>query len=278
MAYYHAHVRIDGNGRDSIRPVFVTWGTHRDGNRHHTQADLAAIEDEAVRRGLLAPFRKLAADTPELRMHVRVSPLDVRFPQLVRLCDPQYVRDLTAAAHAASDLVARPCEYSITFIRYRPSQRHVLRYDPLDAPELGAMFAKLYYTSEDGERIFRLAKQIREWLAEHGEGVTSVRPLASVPEDAVVLYAQVVGTPLSESLRRPGQSSASPLKGAGTTLYALHQLPLALAGPLESHDFVAEVEEIARTSEHVPHCCPQWARHRLLIANRRTAAVHSQPV
>src|ERR1700739_2419430 len=48
IAYYDAHIRVDGNGRDSIRPVFITWGTHRDGNRDHTPADLTAIENETV--------------------------------------------------------------------------------------------------------------------------------------------------------------------------------------------------------------------------------------
>lgn len=255
MAYYDAHVRVDGNGSDSIRPVFVTWGTHRDGNRHHTPADLAAIEDEAVRRCLLAPFRKLATDTPELRMHVRVSPLDVRFPQLVRVCDPQYVGTMVASACAASGATVPASQYSVAFIRYRPGQRHVLRYEPLDAPERVAIFAKLYDTREDSQRVFGLAKQIRKWLDEHGEA-TSVRPLGYVADDAVVLYEQVLGTPIPEYLRRPGQSLASLLKGAGRALYVLHQLPRELAGPLDLHDFAAEAAEIARTSEHVSALLP----------------------
>src|SRR5579864_2472459 len=135
MAYYDAHVRAERDGGESIRPIAVTWGSYRDGGRHHTPADLASIEAEAMSRGLLTPFQKLAVDTPELRMHIRVSPADVRFPQLVRVCDPGYVRDMVAAAHAASDAEAPVGKYSITFIRYRPGQRHVLRYDPLDAPE-----------------------------------------------------------------------------------------------------------------------------------------------
>ncbi len=260
IAYYDAHVQIEGDSRHSIRPVFVTWGTHRDGNRSHTPADLTAIEDEAAGRGLLAPFRKLVADTAEFRMHVRVSPLDGRFPQLVRVCDPQYVREMVAAAYAASEAApdhAPAGHYSITFIRYRPGKRHVLRYDPLDEPECRAIFAKLYYTKEEGERVFSLAKHIREWLAEHGEGVTSVWPLGYVADDAIALYSQVLGTPLSEQLQDPGQGLTSVLKFAGRALCALHQLPREIAGPLDLHDFAAEVEEIARTSEHVGALLPR---------------------
>jgi hypothetical protein len=257
MAYYDAHVHIEGDGRHSIRPIFVTWCSFRDGEKYHTPADLTAIEGEAVRRGLLAPFRKLAADTQELRMHVRVSPLDERFPQLVRVCDPEYVRDTMASICATSGEAVSASGYSITFIRYRPGQRHVLRYDPLDEPQRGSIFAKLYYTKEDGERALSLAENIRGWLAEYGEGVTCLRPLGYSADDAMVLYAQVLGTPLSECLRHAGQSLASLLKGTGAALFALHNLTPALRGPLELRDFTAEVKEIARTSEHVSALLPQ---------------------
>jgi len=254
IAYYDVNIRVGGGGKDGIRPVFVTWGSHKDGDPRQAAPGRAEMEAEAVRRGVAAPFRKLAVDTRELRMHIRVSPLDVRFPQLVRVCDPDYVRDMVAGAYAASDRApdhARIGRYSVTLVRYRPAQRHVLRYDPLDAPERRALFAKLYSTSEDGERIFRLAKQIEEWLALHGNDVTSVRPLAHVAGDAVILYPQVLGTPLSEHLRRTTHSLASSLKNTGAALYALHHLPQAVAGPLKLHDFAAEVEQITRTSEHV---------------------------
>lgn len=255
IAYYDAEVQIEGNGGGhSLRPIFVTWGTHRDGNLPHTPADLSAIENEAAGRGLLAPFRKLAADAKELRMHVRVSPLDARFPQLVRASDPQYVRDMIANAYAASEATpdhAPAGHYSTTFIRYRPGKRHVLRYDPLDESKSPAIFAKVYYTREEGERVFSLAKHIREWLVEYGEGVTSVPPLGYMADDAIALYSQVQGTPLSQYLQNPGEDFTSVLKAAGKALYALHQVPKEFAGTLDLHDFAAEVEEVGRTSEHV---------------------------
>lgn len=253
IAYYEVIIRAEGKGRDSLRPVFVVWGSYKDGAQPQATAERAEMEAEALRRGVSAPFQKLAADVKELRMHLRISPLDVRFPQLVRVCDPEYVRDMVASAYASSNRALGDApigRYSVTSIRYRPAQRHVLRYDPLDAPERGALFAKPYPTGEDGERVFRLAKKIEEWLAECGEGVASLRPLAYVADDAVILYPQVTGTPLSERLRRPTQSLASSLKSAGAALYSLHRLPRAGAGPLKFHNFAAEVEQIARTSEH----------------------------
>ena len=117
------------------------------------------------------------------------------------------------------------------------------------------MFAKLY-PSEKGERVHRVATQVAEWLGDHREGMTSVRPLAYVAEDAVVLYPRVVGAPLCDYLRRPGPGVARCLERAGAALHALHSLPQAVAGPLPVHDFAAEIREVARDSAHVPALLP----------------------
>src|SRR3989442_15662650 len=84
---------------------------------------------------------QLTAELPEWGMHVKVSPLDAQFPQLVRLLDPRHVRDMLAAAYPASGVALdqpRPDGYAVTSIRYRPGNRHVLRYDPLHAANGGA--------------------------------------------------------------------------------------------------------------------------------------------
>src|SRR5205807_1067009 len=92
------------------------------------------------------------------------------------------------AAYAARDLAPdqpRSGGYAVTSIRYHPGKRHVLRYDPLDAAKGGAVFAKLY-AGEDGARAFRVARQVADWLAEHGEGVTAVLPSVGVAIDALL--------------------------------------------------------------------------------------------
>src|SRR5207245_8929843 len=123
--------------------------------------------------------------------------------------------------------------YTVTPVSYHPGQRHVLRYDPLDAAKGGAVFAKLY-TDEEGARAFRVARRAVDWLAEHGEGVTAVRPLAYVAEDGVVLYPGLSGAPLSEHLRRPGLSVARGLDRAGGALLGLSDLPDAVWSRLQS--------------------------------------------
>ena len=258
-AHYDALLHMEGSGRYCARPVAVTWRLDGGADGRPGGHDVVEMQAEAVRRGVAAPFWQLTADLPEWSMHVKVSPLDAHFPQLVRLSDPRYVRHMLAVAYTASE-VAPPKEapasrYALTPIRYRPGKRHVLRYDPVDATKAGTVFAKLY-TGEYGARIFRVAGHVADWLAEHGEGVTAVRPLAYVAEDAVVLYPRVLGAPLSELLRRGGQRVARCLERAGAALHALHHLPQAVVGPLQPHDFAAEVRKAAGASDHIPALLP----------------------
>jgi len=256
-AYYDALVSIEGAKGYCARPIAVTWGWDKEVERHH-ETELAKIQAEALRQGMAAPFRQLMTDLPKWSMHVKVSPLDARFTQLVRLSDPRYVRDMLAAAYAAAGIASdqpQPDRYAVTSIRYRPGKRHVLRYDSLDAAKAGTVFAKLY-TGEDGAHVFHRATQAREWLAQHGEGVTSVQPLAYVAEDGVVLYPGLSGSPLSEHLRSPNRRVGQCFERVGAALHALHHLHQEAAGPLQLHDFAAEVSEIARASEHIPVLLP----------------------
>jgi aminoglycoside phosphotransferase (APT) family kinase protein len=256
-AYYEMQVQI--GTIEAYRPIAVTWGSDSYTDQHHDVIELARMQAEAVHRGVAAPFLKLIADFPEWRMGVWVSPLDTRFTQLLRVSDPQHVRAMLADAYASGSAGSdrhRISDYTVTSIKYRPGKRHVLRYDPVDPAKGGTVFAKLY-VGDEGARAFRVTRCAADWLAEHGEGVNCVQPLAYVAEDAVVLYARVYGTPLSAQLRRPTAPLAHHWQRAGAMLNALHRLPEAVAGPLEPHDFVAEVRETARASDHIRALLPQ---------------------
>src|SRR3989441_240177 len=257
-AYYDARVHMEGTEGYRVRPIAVTWTVDGEADGRQGREEVAEMQAEALRQGVAAPFQQLTAELPEWSMHVQVSPLDARFPQLVRLLDPRYVRDMLAGARAASGVVsdqAPASRYTVTSIRYCPGERHVLRYDSLDAAKRGTVFAKLY-TGEEGARAFGVARHVADWLAEHGEGVTSVRPLAYVAEDGVVLYPELSGAPLSEHLRRPSQGVARFLERAGAALHALHHLPHAVAGWLQPHDFAAEVSKKARHTDHIRMLLP----------------------
>jgi aminoglycoside phosphotransferase (APT) family kinase protein len=257
-AYYDALVHIEGTEAYRARPVAVTWGSDGDAEWHPGTADCAGTEAEAVRRGVAAPFRRLAADVSTWGMRVQVSPLDAHFPQLVRWSDPSYVCDVVAGAYAASGVPPDPVparRYAVTSIRYRPGKRHVLRYDSLDTAQPGTVFAKFYH-GEKGERVFRVATQVAEWMAEHGAGVMPVKPLAYVAEDAVVLSPRVGGAPLFTRLHRLDQGVARCLRRAGAALHALHHLPAVVVGPLQRYDFAAEIREVERDIAHIPARLP----------------------
>src|SRR5256884_4403276 len=270
-AYYDALVNTDSPEGHHVRPIAVIWESNTHANQkeeHEEPLVLAKIQAEAVRLGVAAPFRELMADLPEWNMHIRVSPLDPRFTQLARLSDPRYVRAMFEETYAAGNAAwdqRRISDYTVTSIKYRPGKRHVLRYDPRDPVTGGAVFAKLYigkeearaFRREDGARAFRVAQEVADWLAERGQVVNSLRPLGYVAQDAVVLYPQVCGVPLSDYTRRLNRVAARCLHQAGVAVCALHHLPVALAGRPERHDFAAEIRWIVQKSHHIPALLPE---------------------
>jgi hypothetical protein len=194
-------------------------------------------------------------------MHIRISPLDEKYAQLVRVCDPRHVREMLAAAGAAT--AGQPTSwYTITPIRYRPGERHVLRYDAVGSTRTAertgtraTVFAKLH-ADEQGARSFLVAVGVADWLAACRTGVTAVRPLAYVAADRTALYPWVAGSPLSRRFRSPRQDTAKHLADAGAALHALHRAPASLARDLDRQDFAAEVKLIARASEHIHALLP----------------------
>jgi aminoglycoside phosphotransferase (APT) family kinase protein len=259
-AYYDARVRLEASQGQGyrVRPIVVTWRSGTNPEGHDERVALVQMQAEAMRRGVAAPFLQLMADFPEWSLQIRVSPLDARFLQLVRVSDPRHVRAMLAHAYTSAEAASDQrgiSEYTVTPMRYLPGRRHVLRYDPLDRAKGGTVFAKLY-VGEDGARAFRMAEYAADWLAEHGEGVRGVRPLAYVAEDAVVLYPQVVGMPLSDRAQPPSRL-AEWWRRAGAALCTLHHLPMGLADLLQLHDFAAEMQEIVHKSDHIRALLPQ---------------------
>ncbi len=287
-AWYEVGLDHDGATRQAVRQIAVTW-TVQDGEGPATAtatdggpgADGAALQMQAaaLEDGLAAPFRGLEAARSDLGMRLLVSPLDPSHPQLVRVSDPRHVREMLLAAHAA------PAPgYAVRAVRYRPGQRHVLRYDPLpstvaDGDHLPAVFAKLYRDG-DGARAFRVAEQIAALLppaSDAAGGVTAARPLAYLPDDDVVLYGEVPGEPLVRRLGEPGAALARHLAHAGAALRALQGTtpPASAKLDLSTFGLRRELRSIARAAEHIGPMLPA-AGARVAAILDRAAALHER--
>jgi len=248
--HYDAWVR--SGGTDLRRSVVAVWDRGEGGI--HLDPRASALEGEAVAAGLAAPFRGLFARLPGWNVSVLVSPLDPRFPQLIRLSDPRHVAAMLAGPLSQASGVG----YRISTIRYRPGERHVLRYEPSAAPvaPTRAVFAKLSRSDADVARAFRVATRVADRLDASGGETRALRPLAAVPEDGVILFPEVSGRPLSELLCRHDGVTWH-LQRAGRALRALHSGPASLAGALDGRDFATEVEAVRRASEHICALLPR---------------------
>ena len=261
--YYDIDVRGTDGAGPTARSVAAAWRPTT--NDESPSAQLPAVQAEAVERGLGAPFRRLHAEFPAWGLTVMVSPLDPEFPQLVRVSDPRHVQRMMETVHAANPgAPARTpaAQYAVTAVRYRPGQRHVLRYEALGAAgDQGTIFAKLYEDGEASARACRVATRVADWLAAHVRDLTAARPLGHVADDAVVLYPQLAGVPLSYYLRQPGQDAGRQLRQTGLMLRALHGASpappgragahAALQDELMPHTLARESKAITRTCEHI---------------------------
>lgn len=222
----------------TTRAVSVAW--RRDVPDVDGEAD-AGAEAEAVRRGLVAPFRRLLLDTPD-GMRVDVTPLDAAFPQLVRLTDPAHVA--TVAGYDRPPVVAT--------VRYRPGQRHVLRYQAADGGGM-TLFAKLYRDRSGAERA-EMAETVAAMLEEAGAGCRAMRPTAYLADDQAVLFSRSPGVPLAALLRRGDRRAGRFIEVAGSTLRSLHDAPPPTR--LRTHLVEDEITAVGRASETVCELLP----------------------
>jgi Phosphotransferase enzyme family len=212
-----------------------------------------AMEAQAAAAGLAAPFLRLRSAVPELGLRVLVAPLDPAFGQLLRLSDPGQVPGLLAAAGAGAGGSGRP--WSVTAVRYRPGQRHVLRWQQ-DGARDRAVFAKLYRRGGSAQ-AFRLASRVADWLDGAGGPFAAARPLGHLPDLDVLLYPFLPGRQLVAGLGRGDRAVlAERLLRAGTILRALHRAPPELAEGLPGSSFDDAAEEVHKAAAHIRFLLP----------------------
>lgn len=278
---YDARICPVDSAARSLRPIQVKWKFGESEPNNDLEKSRQVMQAEIVQRDLATPFHSLFVDTNSPGVWVQVSPLDPVFPQLVRLSDPQYVRMLLDRLETDStSLRARvPADQiSVSPVRYRPGERHVLRYElgnPADGREV--IFAKIYKTSRAGSRAYQVATRVSDWLEGQGEGVHGASPLAYSPTEGAILYPRVIGMQLSKFLKDRESIPEKYLHLAGMLLHSLHTAPAELAESLETHTFGDEIRLVKRASEHVQVLAPASGEKIYEILDRAQLLYDQQP-
>ena len=266
-AYFNFPV-LDAEGRASqLMHLAVTWQPNLDGTDHYDS--WSHLQDEARQSGLMPVQRELWKDVPEEGMRLQVWPFDPKFPQLVRLGSPSYAAEIFKSLGITDDLNQIPV---IAPIRYRPKERHVLRYE-IDSdennPEQGQrLYAKLYSNGQDAARAFGVASRVVDWLDANSMGLHGNRPRAMSQDDAVIFYPHADGVPLSRQLHRSRRWLAAQLQIIGKGLAMLHNGPETLQADLKQNNFTNEARVVRRASEHIQVLLPETYRKILEIVDR----------
>ncbi len=276
-AYYQADIGAPCFSGNGDRAIAVTWKTKWIGEDRPILG-AGSLEREALGREIAPPFRRLAAQIPEWGMRIQVWPFDLSFPQLVRISDPDYVNKLLTRTIALSQ-ERKDDRYQVIAVRYRPGQRHVLRYDSVNTTEHKVrpmVFVKLYRNGE-GRRLSEVTKSAADFLEEKHRNVTCLRPLAYLPDEDTVLYPVLRGSPLSEQFKRPREGVGHWLECAGQAVSNLHGALPALFDRLSPGGFEAEIEAVREKSHYFSVLLPEMNSIVETLLSRAEELYHRLP-
>jgi hypothetical protein len=257
LSAYFTFPVLDAEGQASHSVhLAVTWQKTLDGTNHADSR--GQLQEEAKQAGLMPVQRELWRDLLDQGIKLQVWPFDPEFPQLVRLGNPSYVAGMFESLGIANDLKQTPV---ITPIRYRPGERHVLRYE-IGSRESHAergqrLYAKLYSNAQDAARAFGVANRVVDWLAANNLGLQGNRPLVISQEDGSIFYPHAPGIPLSHQLNRSRRWLGTQLQTIGRALAVLHNGPETLQSGLKQNTLTNEVKVVKRASEHIQLLLPE---------------------
>jgi thiamine kinase-like enzyme len=266
-AYFTFPVLDSAAQSNGLVHLAVAWQSGLDGASH--AEDWGRLQEEADRCGLMPVQRELWREVAEEGIKLQLWPFDPKFPQLIRLGTPSHVAGMFASLGIAPGMTQSPV---VTPIRYRPGERHVLRYE-ISSPETipgqeQRLYAKLYSNPQDAARAFGVAQRVVDWLAAHGEGLQGNRPEAMSQEDGVIFYPHASGIPLSHQLNRSRRWLAAQLHIIGRGLAILHNGPESLQSELKQNTFANEAKVVKRASEHIQVLLPETHEKILAIVDQ----------
>ncbi|HEY3475624.1 MAG TPA: phosphotransferase, partial [Anaerolineales bacterium] len=253
LSAYFTFPVLDAEGmRCQALHLAVTWHNSLDDDGR--TAARRQLQEEAHQAGLMPVQRELWRELPDHGIRLRVWPLDPKFSNLVSLGNPSYVARMLQSLGIPPDSGQFPV---ITPIRYRPGERHVLRYEINDAGGERRLYAKLYSNEQDTARAFGVANRVVDWLDVNHQELQGNRPEAMSQEDCVILYPHAPGVPLSHQLNRSPRWLALQLRIIGRALATLHNGPESLQAGLKENTFANEAKVVKRASEHIQVLLPE---------------------
>jgi hypothetical protein len=220
----------------AVRPAAVEWSTDPMDRMDEPEAGAAPF----VRLAHVAGFS------------VRVSPYDPDFPNLARLLDGPSSGQM-----------------SVSTVRYRPGERHVLRFDNGTSE---AQFAKLARPG-DGQRLVDAATRFAD--AVNAGGRLAVGPLALM--DDAVIYPTTGGRSLSLLNPRRPETLANWMNRTGRAMAQVHQV--ASTNTTVEHLVKHELAIATRAVQHVGDLAPELrSRVEAIVERLRGALTLTDPV
>ena len=274
LAYFSCPVLDEVEKTTHSVHLAVAW--QKTLNDTNQVGDWARLQEEASQSGLMPVQNELWRHLPDRGIKLQLWPFDPEFPQLVRLGNPAYIADRFTSLGIAHDRKQMPM---VTPIRYRPGERHVLRYEFFTPERLAPqrLYAKLYSNAEAAAKAFGVANRVVDWLAANHGGLQGNRPEALSHEDGVILYSHAPGVPLSRQLKRSRRWLGDQMRIIGSTLAVLHNGPEELQSDLKQNDFAKEAKVVKRASEHIQVLLPETYNAILKILDQAQECYFSLP-
>lgn len=205
-------------------------------------------------------------------MSVLVAPVDPAFPQLPDVHDPVRLSALVAEAGAGE--LGTDC--TVTALRYRPGQRHVVLVESADGTV--RLYAKCY-RDDTGRRAVAASETVAAALEAWGGPARAVCAAGYVESHRLVLWSGHDGAVLSERVVGSTAEGVSLAALAGRALRAVHDLgvPLPDRGREGFTDVAAEAAATRRAVDHVVALAPPVGARAVALLDRALAELLTIP-
>ena len=203
-----------------------------------------------------------------------VAPGDPAFPQLTDVYDPVRLSALVAGAGADHGRLGP--DLTVTALRYRPGQRHVVLIESADRTV--RLYAKCY-RDDTGRRAVAASETVSAALRAWGGPAEAVCAAGYVESHQLVVWSGHDGTVLSDRIAGPTTHAVSMATLAGRVLRAVHDVgvPLPNRDRGGSTDAVAEMASTRRAVDHVVALAPPVGERVAALLDRALAELHTLP-